>query len=186
MQSIKVPGTLSNCIGVDDVSGNTYAPAFSDGTTTLGSSLGLSILLAEVVEPPFNNAVISFSYTPQIFDLTDSTLEYNVKFIKKTGVGYNTDFAKLMRTVLREAVKAKLKPEQMNEMIFIFSDMEFDMTSPVTPWTRWTSFTASNPASPSRFTIRAPTWELGSTRRRLKTSTHIDISLTVIGTPTEW
>lgn len=126
VQSIKAAGTLSNCIAVADVSGSMYGPRLSDGTTPLDSSLGLSILLAQVAEPPFNNAVITFSYQPQFLDLTGTTLREHLDFIKNTGIGYNTDFAKLMRTVLERAVKAKLQPEEMVKKIFIFSDMEFD------------------------------------------------------------
>ncbi|ORY73605.1 hypothetical protein BCR35DRAFT_281512 [Leucosporidium creatinivorum] len=126
VQSIKDAGTLSNCVGVADVSGSMYGPQLSDGTTPLDSSLGLSILLAQVAEPPFNNAVISFSYEPRFIDLKGNSLREHLDRIKSTGVGYNTDFAKLMRTVLARAVGVKLKPEQMVKRIFIFSDMEFD------------------------------------------------------------
>lgn len=128
VQSIKDAGTLGNCIGVADVSGSMYNPRLSDGTTPLDSSLGLSILLAQVAEPPFNNAVITFSHKPQFLDLTGSTLREHLHYIENTGMGYNTDFAKLMRTVLKRAVKAKLKPEKMVKKVFIFSDMEFDVS----------------------------------------------------------
>ena len=45
-----------------------------DGTTPLDSSISLSVLIAQVTEPPFNDAIISFSEQPHFIDLVGSTL----------------------------------------------------------------------------------------------------------------
>lgn len=126
VQSVRDAGKLSRCLAVADVSGSMEGPQFADGTTPIHSSLALSILVAQVTEPPFSNAVISFSESPHFIDLSGSTLQEHSAQIEKQGMGYNTDFALVFRILLARAVEAKVAKEEMVSRIFVFSDMEFD------------------------------------------------------------
>ena len=126
VQSVRDAGKLSRCLAVADVSGSMGGPQLADGTTPLNSSLALAILVSQVTEPPFSNAVISFSESPHFIDLTGSTLAEHSARIRDMGVGYNTDFVAVFRVLLARAVDAQLSKEQMVSRVFVFSDMGFD------------------------------------------------------------
>jgi hypothetical protein len=38
----------------------------------------------------------------------------------------NTDFEKAMERIIEVAVEAKLKPEEITDILLVFSDMQFD------------------------------------------------------------
>jgi hypothetical protein len=126
VQNVKDVGKLSNCIAVADVSGSMEFTTASDGTTPMHSSIALSILIAQVTEPPFHNSIITFSHAPTFIDLTGSTLSDHMARITD-GMGYNTNFIAVFRLILGRAVAAHLAPEEMVKQIFVFSDMEFDV-----------------------------------------------------------
>ena len=66
IQRLRESGTLQASIAVCDVSGSMSGPTFADGTNPMASSIGLSLLVAEVTEPPFGGAFITFSQSPQV------------------------------------------------------------------------------------------------------------------------
>jgi hypothetical protein len=125
VQSVKDVGKLSTCIAVADVSGSMQYPTASDGTAPIHSSIALSILIAQVTEPPFHNSIITFSEEPSFIDLTGSTLSDHLSRIND-GMGYNTNLIAVFRLILGRAVALHLAPEQIVKQIFVFSDMEFD------------------------------------------------------------
>ena len=131
VQRIRDSGTLQSSIAVCDVSGSMTVPRFKDGTCPLDSSLGLSLLLAEVTEPPFGGAFIIFSQKPELVRVggkDDSrTLKQKIDDMECADWGYNTDFVAVFeQLILPTAVQQKLKPEDMVKRIFVFSDMQFD------------------------------------------------------------
>ncbi|POR38518.1 Uncharacterized protein TPAR_01291 [Tolypocladium paradoxum] len=128
VQRIKDSGTLSSSIAVCDVSGSMGGPTFSDGTCPMDSAIGLSLLVAEVTEPPFGGAFITFSEDPRVekVDLSQ-TLREKVSNMKSANWGMNTNFVKAFeKLILPMALKNKLKPEEMVKRVFVFSDMQFD------------------------------------------------------------
>ncbi|KAK4540880.1 hypothetical protein LTR36_008822 [Oleoguttula mirabilis] len=131
VQRIKDSGTLSSSIAVCDVSGSMSGPRFPDGTTPMDSSIGLSLLLAEVTKPPFGGAFITFSAEPQVMRAggpdDKRSLKQKVAYIQTSDWGMNTDFVAVFeRLLLPMAVEAKLKQEDMVKQVFVFSDMQFD------------------------------------------------------------
>ncbi|KAH9819392.1 hypothetical protein Tdes44962_MAKER05230 [Teratosphaeria destructans] len=131
VQGVKESGTLESSIAVCDVSGSMSYPRFNDGTFPMDSSIGLSLLLAEITTPPFGGTLISFSASPQVMRVggpaDKRTFDEKVKYIKDSDRGMDTNFeAVFTRLILPMAVQHKLKPEEMVKKVFVFSDMQFD------------------------------------------------------------
>lgn len=128
VQRIKDSGTLSSCIAVCDVSGSMTYPAFNDKTRPLDSSVGLSLLIAEVTEPPFGGKFITFHSHPEMVSVDATmTLSEKVEKMESSAWGMNTDFAAVFeKLILPTAIENKLKPEDMVKRVFVFSDMQFD------------------------------------------------------------
>ncbi|KAK8851638.1 abc transporter [Apiospora arundinis] len=133
VQRIKDSGNLESSMAVCDVSGSMRSPQFADGTCPMDSAIGLSLLLAEVAQPPFDGAFITFSETPTVerVDLT-KTLHDKYQEMSWSAWGMNTNFVAVFEDlVLPVAVRNKLKPEDMVKRIFVFSDMQFDAAESV-------------------------------------------------------
>ncbi|KAI9158156.1 hypothetical protein HJFPF1_06146 [Paramyrothecium foliicola] len=128
VQRIKDSGTLSASIAVCDVSGSMMSPQFPDGTCPMDSAIGLSLLIAEVTEPPFGGAFITFTSTPAVakVDLSQP-LAAKISSLRNSQWGMTTDFiAVFEKLLLPMAIENKIKPEDMVKRIFVFSDMQFD------------------------------------------------------------
>ncbi|KAI0390446.1 hypothetical protein F5Y17DRAFT_62826 [Xylariaceae sp. FL0594] len=128
VQRIKDSGTLESSIAVCDTSGSMSGPRFADGTVPLHSSIGLSLILAEVTKPPFGGHFITFSERPtvQSIDLSASFTE-KVRSLSAADWGYNTNFAAVFEDlILPMAVAKKLSQDDMVKRVFVFSDMQFD------------------------------------------------------------
>lgn len=129
VQRIKDSGTLENCIAVADVSGSMQYPQFPDGTCPLDTSIGLSLLVAEVTKPPFGGAFITFSTDPRVqkVDLTKGLRE-KYREMESAEWRMSTDFVAVFeKLILPMAVENKLSQEDMVKRIFVFSDMQFNM-----------------------------------------------------------
>ncbi|KAI9810607.1 MAG: hypothetical protein M1827_006169 [Pycnora praestabilis] len=131
VQRIRDSGMLQSSIAVCDVSGSMEYPNFDDGTVPMDTSVGLSLLLAEVTQPPFGGAFITFSETPSVHRIggpgDSRDFATKVQSILKSDWGYNTNFLSVFENlVLPMAVDNKLKKEDMVKQIFVFSDMQFD------------------------------------------------------------
>jgi hypothetical protein len=127
-QRIHDSGTLDNAIAVADVSGSMGGPIFADGTNPMCSSIGLSLLLAKVAKPPFNNSFITFSEMPQVVKLdSNATFSEQVRAMETAHWGMTTDFnAVFEKLLLPMAIENKIPKEEMIKRIFVFSDMQFD------------------------------------------------------------
>ena len=135
VQRIRDNGKLEPSIAVCDVSGSMEDPTFRDRTCPMDTAIGLSLLMAEITEPPFGGAFISFSAQPEVLRVggkgdTRSFTE-KVHYIMDSEWGYNTDFiAVFERLILPLAVENKLKQNEMVKQVFVFSDMQFDAAQP--------------------------------------------------------
>lgn len=128
VQRIRDSGTLENCIAVADVSGSMESPTFPDGTTPMDTSVGLSLLIAEVTKPPFGGAFITFSDDPRVqkIDLTKG-LHDKYNNLASSDWGMTTDFVAVFeRLILPMAIENKLSQEDMIKRVFVFSDMQFN------------------------------------------------------------
>jgi hypothetical protein len=139
VRRIKESGKLENCIAVCDVSGSMGGPTFPDGTTPLHTAVGLSLLMAEVVEPPFGGAFITFSSHPTVekVDLR-GTLREKARAMAWSKWGGSTDLVAVFeRLILPMAIQNKLTQEQMVKRVFVFSDMQFDQAVTSRGMGRW-------------------------------------------------
>ncbi|CAK9319387.1 unnamed protein product [Citrullus colocynthis] len=115
-------GKLRNCIAVCDVSGSMYG-------IPMDVCVALGLLVSELSEDPWKGKAITFSADPQLHLIQGDSLKSKTDFIKNMDWGGNTDFQKVFDQILKVAVDAKLKEEQMIKRLFVFSDMEFDQAS---------------------------------------------------------
>lgn len=131
VQRIKDSGSLESAIAVCDVSGSMTGPRFSDGSCPIDSSIGLSLLLAEVTKPPFGGAFITFSAKPQVVRVGGPedrrSFKEKVDYIQRSNWSMNTDFVSVFEDlILPMAIENKLEQEDMVKQVFVFSDMQFD------------------------------------------------------------
>ena len=142
VQRIKDSGTLESSIAVCDVSGSMTGPRFPDGTCPMDSSIGLSLLLAEVTKPPFGGAFITFSNRPQVMRVGGNddkrSFAEKVKYIQDSSWAMNSNFTAVFeKLILPMATENKLSQEDMVKQVFVFSDMQFDLA--VVDSDRWTT-----------------------------------------------
>lgn len=131
VQRMRDSGTLSNSIAVCDVSGSMTYPIFSDRTRPVDSAVGLSLLVAELTEPPFGGAFITFSATPQIVRIggpgDTRSFALKVQEMQQADWGMNTDFVAVFeKLILPLALENKVPADKMVKRVFVFSDMHFD------------------------------------------------------------
>lgn len=89
----------------------------------------LSILLSGMLSGPWKNQVITFEEKPRWVELDDTkTLFENVQILNKAPWGYNTNFEAVFDLILNTAVEHNIPQEGMPEVLYIFSDMQFDQT----------------------------------------------------------
>ncbi|OCK81128.1 hypothetical protein K432DRAFT_381623 [Lepidopterella palustris CBS 459.81] len=142
VQRVRDSGTLQSSIAVCDVSGSMLEPRFADGTCPMDSAIGLSLLLAEIVEEPFGGAFITFSERPTVVQVGGAkdgrSFSEKVTSIKSAEWGTNTNFVAVFENlILPLAVEHNLKQEDMVKQVFVFSDMQFDTANDGTE--RWTT-----------------------------------------------
>ncbi|EME40111.1 hypothetical protein DOTSEDRAFT_74828 [Dothistroma septosporum NZE10] len=140
VQRMKDSGNLESSIAVCDVSGSMSFPSFPDNTTPMDSSIGLSLLLAEVTKPPFGGALITFSEQPQIMHAGGAedkqSFSEKVQYIMRADWGGSTNFVAVFeKLILPMAVKHNLKKEDMVQQVFVFSDLQFNSATDDERWT---------------------------------------------------
>ena len=129
-------GTLDNCIAVCDVSGsmgyNHYVPTNRKmSCDPIFPAISLSLLMARLAKPPFQNTFITFSSSPSLITLEPEEAHVNlgktVRRMAKADWHINTNFkAVFLKLILPLAVANKVPQEDMIKRIFVFSDMQFD------------------------------------------------------------
>ena len=90
------------------------------------AAIGLGLLVAELTHPEFRDRCLTFESTPQWVDLGGCTsLAEKVGRVQGAEWGGSTDFAAACELILAAAERAKLKPDEIPDLI-VFSDMQFD------------------------------------------------------------
>jgi hypothetical protein len=108
-----------NAIAISDVSGSMMG-------TPIQVSIALAIYLAERNQGAFQNLFMTFSGQPEIIRLTGKTLAQKVKQVSQSNWAMNTNLQAAFTKLLDLAVKNNAPAEDMPEVVFIISDMEFD------------------------------------------------------------
>ena len=125
-------GREENGIAICDVSGSMWGQP-------LNAAVSMSAYIAERGKGPFKDHFITFSSNPSLvkfegIDITD-------KFIRAAGAnwGNSTNVEAAMNLILQTALKNNVPTEEMPEVLYIFSDLEFDACMTCEPATseRW-------------------------------------------------
>ena len=115
-----------NALCVVDTSGSMYwgkpgAPL----PALLAQALGL--FFAERSEGIFRNHIITFESVPHLIELRGDTLEDRLRYLQSAPWGNSTNLSAVFDLVLQAAVKMKAKQKEMPAVLYILSDMEFDI-----------------------------------------------------------
>ena len=141
LERLREAGELDNCIAVCDVSGSMGDLLFNDGSdkpffvSPILPAISLSLVLARLAKPPFKDAFITFSETPEMVLLDPegtASLGETVLKMSQTSWGMNTNFDAIFLDLLLPLAKKHAVPqEQMIKRIFVFTDMQFDASQDV-------------------------------------------------------
>ena len=116
-------GNIENVLVVADVSGSMIGSPTN--VSPIDVSIGLGMYFAQRNKAPFDRKVVTFAHNPQYIELKDcSVVDNYVKMIKMNWDG-DTNIEAVFNMVLRSAVKAKCKQEEI-PTILVVSDMEFN------------------------------------------------------------
>jgi len=97
--------------------------------TPMEVAIALGILVSELTHDAFKNRVLTFESVPSWVDLTGCTsIRQKVEAVQRAPWGGSTDFAAACERILATAQVAKLRPDEIPDLI-CFSDMQFDMAS---------------------------------------------------------
>ena len=110
---------IENAIAVVDVSGSMMG-------TPMEAAVSLGAYMAERNKGMFYNKFITFSAHPELVNFTGVDIVDKFNRCRKANWGWNTDVEKVFDLLLNTAIKNHIKPEDMPERVYIFSDMEFD------------------------------------------------------------
>ena len=141
---LRESGQLDNCIAVCDVSGSMGSIDYIESKPSfdvepIWPSISLSLLVARLAKPPFNDSFITFSGSPQFVTIDPESrhvsLGATIDGMSRSEFETNTDFnAVFLKLILPLAVKHNVPKDQMIKRIFVFTDMQFDEAN-VTPGT---------------------------------------------------
>ena len=112
-------GGLPSCVALVDVSG-------SMNGVPMEVAIALGLVVAETAPEGWGGRVLTFESTPRWHQIKGNTLAERVRNLMCAPWGGSTDFAAAMNMILDHAVKFDVPKESMPEVMFVFSDMEFN------------------------------------------------------------
>lgn len=117
-----------NAIAVIDGSGSMYCD-YGSGIMPITVALSLGIYFAEHSKGRFRNRFITFSEKPRLVKIKGSNIAEKVRYCMSFDEIANTDLFAVFRLILKAAVKNSIPQEELPELIYIISDMEFDIAT---------------------------------------------------------
>lgn len=123
---------IESGIAVVDVSG-------SMSGTPMEAAVSLGAYIADKAHGPFANHFITFSGNPALVKFEGVDITDKLCRCKGADWGMNTNVEAVFDMLLNTAMKQNVKPEDMPNRVYIFSDMEFDqcVTSGPADTSRW-------------------------------------------------
>lgn len=117
-----------NAIVIADVSGSMVQPYKPNNPIAV--SVSLALYFAERNTGPFKNHFMTFSGEPTLVSISGSTLVDKMRSIARHGyLSNNTNLLAAFRAILTASMGAS--PEDVPEVLYIISDMEFDSCTTV-------------------------------------------------------
>ena len=121
-----LPGAVGNvnAISVVDTSGSMYCSCGPLMPALISQAMGL--YCAERCEGLFHNHMITFESTPHLVEVHGATLRDKLKYIGNLPWGGSTNLEAVFDLILNTAVRSGAKQAEMPQVLYIFSDMEFN------------------------------------------------------------
>ena len=122
-----LPGSVenANAISVVDTSGSMYWSCGNSLKPALFSQ-ALGIYCAERCTGLFHNTLITFESTPHLVTIRGRSLSDKLRYIETLPWGGSTNLEAVFDLILNAAVKGGADQEELPQVIYIFSDMEFN------------------------------------------------------------
>lgn len=115
-----------NALCVVDTSGSMYwARKGAPLPALLSQALGL--YFAERCEGMFHNHVVTFESRPHLLELKGETLEDRLRYLQSAPWGGSTNLTAVFDLILTAAREMRAKQADMPAVLYILSDMEFNM-----------------------------------------------------------
>ena len=121
-----LPGTVANvnAISVVDTSGSMYCDCGPLKPALVSQAMGL--YCAERCTGVFHNQLITFETFPHLIQIHGENLREKLRYIGTLPWGGSTNLEAVFDLILNTAVKHHAQQEEMPQVIYIFSDMEFN------------------------------------------------------------
>lgn len=116
-----------NAISVIDTSGSMYCTYREDAVTPALISQSLGLYHAERCKGRFHNHFISFSSEPELIEIHGSTLKDKLRYIQSANWGCSTNIEAVFNLILTTAVDAGCRQDELPSVLYIISDMEFNI-----------------------------------------------------------
>lgn len=116
-----------NALAVVDGSGSMYTTISSTKPVDVAISLG--IYFAEHTKGAFKNHFITFSASPRLIKIEGKDIFEKVTFCAGYNEVANTNIEAVFKLILKTAIKNNLPQSELPEVIYIISDMQFDVCS---------------------------------------------------------
>lgn len=123
----------ANALVVADVSGS-MGDVNGDGYRDVGLqpidvSVSLALYFAEHNKGPFNGYFMTFSERPELVKVSGATLSNKLRNISTAAWSFNTDIQAVFDVILKAAKAAGASAEDVPQIVYIISDMEFDRST---------------------------------------------------------
>ena len=116
----------SNSLVVVDGSGSMYG-SWNGEPMPIEVALSLGIYFAERNKGEFKDHFITFSHSPRLIEIKGKTIVEKVEYCMSYNEMANTNIAAVFDIILKTAVKNNIPHDEMPAVIYIVSDMEFDV-----------------------------------------------------------
>lgn len=114
-----------NILPIVDVSGS-MGTEVARNIDAMDVSISLGLYLSERNKGHFQGTIMTFSESPEMVHLKETTFTDRVNELRNVSWGYNTDFEKTYNLLLDSATSFKVPQKQMPTMLLCISDMQFD------------------------------------------------------------
>ncbi|MBR3929828.1 MAG: DUF2828 family protein [Clostridia bacterium] len=124
-ESMRFEVGSANALSVIDTSGSMYYTR-KDAVTPALISQAMGIYCAERCKGLFHNMFITFNTFPTLMEIKGNTLSDKLRYLSNAPWGGSTDLERVFDLILVSAVKAHAPQDELPEVLYIFSDMEFN------------------------------------------------------------
>ena len=116
-----------NALAVIDGSGSMYWSLEEGGVRPIDIALSLGLYFAEHNRGHFAGHFITFSETPRLVQVRGSNIAARVWYCSAFDEAANTNLYNTFMLILTTAIRHKLPQSELPELLYIISDMEFDV-----------------------------------------------------------